>query len=58
MSFTLIPFQYKIAYFYHHIMKNREYSITIDLNLGNFEAKVYTTDLTKEYIAINADYRS
>jgi glutamate N-acetyltransferase/amino-acid N-acetyltransferase len=42
----------------HHIMKNREYSITIDLNLGNFEAKVYTTDLTKEYIAINADYRS
>jgi glutamate N-acetyltransferase/amino-acid N-acetyltransferase len=42
----------------HQIMKTDEYEITIDLNIGNCNSTVYTTDLTKEYISINADYRS
>ncbi|WP_022852139.1 bifunctional glutamate N-acetyltransferase/amino-acid acetyltransferase ArgJ [Limisalsivibrio acetivorans] len=40
------------------IMKQDELTITIDLNAGSDARKVYTCDLTREYIAINADYRS
>ncbi len=32
--------------------------VRVDLGLGKGEAKVWTCDLTKEYIAINGDYRS
>ncbi|MDR2104764.1 MAG: bifunctional glutamate N-acetyltransferase/amino-acid acetyltransferase ArgJ [Deferribacteraceae bacterium] len=40
------------------IMKAPEFSIEINLNAGDAEFTSYTCDLTKEYIAINADYRS
>ncbi|MBL4756284.1 MAG: bifunctional glutamate N-acetyltransferase/amino-acid acetyltransferase ArgJ [Rhizobiales bacterium] len=39
-------------------MKNDEITIRVDLGLGRGKAQVWTCDLTKEYIAINADYRS
>jgi glutamate N-acetyltransferase / amino-acid N-acetyltransferase len=39
-------------------MKGTELVIGVDLGLGNGEAKVWTCDLTKRYIEINADYRS
>jgi glutamate N-acetyltransferase/amino-acid N-acetyltransferase len=39
-------------------MKNQEIGITVDLNIGSGKARVWTCDLTAEYIAINADYRS
>ena len=39
-------------------MKNSELAIGVDLGLGDGEATVWTCDLTAEYIAINADYRS
>jgi glutamate N-acetyltransferase/amino-acid N-acetyltransferase len=39
-------------------MQNREIAITIDLGLGAGKAKVWTCDLTHDYISINADYRS
>ena len=42
----------------YEIMKTPEYSITLDLGAGSAEATYYTCDLTKEYVAINADYRS
>ncbi len=42
----------------HQIMKNDSYTITINLNCGTGKAVFYTTDLTKKYISINADYRS
>lgn len=42
----------------HQIMKKRSYSIIIDLNMGTSSSTAYTSDLTKEYISINADYRS
>lgn len=39
-------------------MKGDEIKIGIDLGIGNGSAKVHTCDLTAQYIAINADYRS
>ncbi len=39
-------------------MKSAEIVITADLGLGSGKARVWTCDLTKEYVAINGDYRS
>jgi glutamate N-acetyltransferase/amino-acid N-acetyltransferase len=39
-------------------MKNRDLAIRADLGLGGGRATVWTCDLTAEYVAINADYRS
>ena len=39
-------------------MKRDEIEITADLHLGRGRATVWTCDLTKEYVAINGDYRS
>ena len=39
-------------------MKNSELAIRADLGLGSGQATVWTCDLTADYVAINADYRS
>jgi len=39
-------------------MKGDEITIRVDLGLGDMGATVWTCDLTTQYIAINADYRS
>jgi len=39
-------------------MKNDAIVVTVDLNLGTARDTVWTCDLTKEYVAINGDYRS
>ena len=39
-------------------MKGREITIGVDLGIGRGKATVWTCDLTKEYVAINGDYRS
>jgi N-acetylglutamate synthase/N-acetylornithine aminotransferase len=39
-------------------MKNPKIQIRIELGLGKGRDRVLTCDLTKEYIAINGDYRS
>ncbi|MEK6216990.1 MAG: bifunctional glutamate N-acetyltransferase/amino-acid acetyltransferase ArgJ [Boseongicola sp.] len=39
-------------------MKGDEIEIGIELGIGEGSAKVHTCDLTAQYIAINADYRS
>ena len=39
-------------------MKNDSIELTVDLSLGNKYFTAYTMDLTKNYIAINTDYRS
>ncbi|AQS42199.1 MAG: Arginine biosynthesis bifunctional protein ArgJ [Candidatus Tokpelaia hoelldobleri] len=39
-------------------MKKDEITIRVDIGLGEGRAKVWTCDLTKEYVAINGDYRS
>jgi glutamate N-acetyltransferase / amino-acid N-acetyltransferase len=39
-------------------MKRPEIEITVDVGVGTERSTVWTCDLTKDYIAINADYRS
>jgi glutamate N-acetyltransferase/amino-acid N-acetyltransferase len=39
-------------------MRAPEIAITVDVGVGRDQATVWTCDLTKDYIAINADYRS
>ncbi|MEZ5840081.1 MAG: bifunctional glutamate N-acetyltransferase/amino-acid acetyltransferase ArgJ [Hyphomicrobiales bacterium] len=39
-------------------MKNDEIEIRVDIGLGEARDTVWTCDLTKEYVAINGDYRS
>ena len=39
-------------------MKNSDINISVDIGNGKKNFSVYTMDLTKEYIKINADYRS
>ena len=39
-------------------MKNYSIDIEVDISAGKKEFTVYTMDLTKKYIEINADYRS
>ncbi len=40
------------------VMKADHIVVTADLGLGKGEARVWTCDLTKDYVAINGDYRS
>jgi glutamate N-acetyltransferase/amino-acid N-acetyltransferase len=40
------------------IMKRDEIALKVQLGLGKGSARVWTCDLTKEYVAINGDYRS
>jgi len=42
----------------HRVMQEREFSILLDLKAGNGEASFLTTDMSEEYVTINADYRS
>jgi glutamate N-acetyltransferase/amino-acid N-acetyltransferase len=39
-------------------MRRDEIAVRVDLGLGRGKATVWTCDLTKEYVAINGDYRS
>ena len=39
-------------------MRGEKIYLIVDLNIGNKDFTAYTMDLTKEYIEINADYRS
>lgn len=40
------------------VMKNPEIGITVDVGVGSGTSTVWTCDLTKDYVAINGDYRS
>ena len=40
------------------VMAEAEITITVDLHRGEAAAHIYTCDFSKEYVAINADYRS
>lgn len=40
------------------VLKHAEFSVRINLNLGQGCAHYYTCDLTYEYVKINADYRT
>ena len=40
------------------ILKNNEIKITVDLNIGKKNWRVWTSDLSYDYVKINASYRS
>ncbi|MTI18267.1 bifunctional glutamate N-acetyltransferase/amino-acid acetyltransferase ArgJ [Rhodobacteraceae bacterium RKSG542] len=40
------------------VMREEEILLKVDIGLGSGSASVWTCDLTKEYVAINGDYRS
>jgi glutamate N-acetyltransferase/amino-acid N-acetyltransferase len=40
------------------VLKQGEFTVTVDLGLGSGSAWYYTSDLNYEYVRINADYRS
>lgn len=40
------------------VLKLKEFTVTVDLGLGCGSATVYTSDLSHEYVSINADYRT
>lgn len=40
------------------VMKLEDITVKVDIGLGQGTATVWTCDLTKEYVAINGDYRS
>ncbi|HVK42985.1 MAG TPA: bifunctional glutamate N-acetyltransferase/amino-acid acetyltransferase ArgJ [Phenylobacterium sp.] len=39
-------------------MKNQELEVTVEVGVGKGSSTVWTCDLTKQYVAINGDYRS
>ena len=41
-----------------HEMNKEEIKITVDLNQGKSDASIWTSDLSYEYVKINAEYRS
>ena len=40
------------------VLKQREFTVTVDVHEGSAEAEVYTCDFSYDYVKINADYRS
>jgi glutamate N-acetyltransferase/amino-acid N-acetyltransferase len=40
------------------VLRKKEFTVTVDLGLGDGSATVYTSDLSHEYVSINADYRT
>ena len=40
------------------VLKNREFSITVDMNAGNAKYWVWTCDISYEYVKINAEYHT
>ncbi len=40
------------------VMANEEIVITVDLNSGQYEETVWTSDLSHDYVRINAEYRT
>ena len=42
----------------HNYLKNDHVVIDVELNIGNSNAVIYSSDLNEEYVTINKDYRS
>ncbi len=40
------------------VLRRKEFSVTVDLKVGTGRATVYTSDLSYDYVKINADYRT
>ena len=42
----------------HKILKEKEITITINLNVGDYSSTAYTCDMSEEYVKINAHYHT
>ncbi len=42
----------------HKVMKNQRFTVLVHLNQGKGSARILTSDLTYEYVKINAEYRT
>lgn len=40
------------------VLRQKEFTVTVNLGLGEGNATVYTSDLSHDYVSINADYRT
>jgi glutamate N-acetyltransferase/amino-acid N-acetyltransferase len=40
------------------VLRKKEFTVAVDLHLGDGRATVYTSDLSYDYVKINADYRT
>ncbi|HTG80540.1 MAG TPA: bifunctional ornithine acetyltransferase/N-acetylglutamate synthase, partial [Geobacteraceae bacterium] len=40
------------------VLRSKEFAVKVDLRLGSGRATVYTSDLSYDYVKINADYRT
>ena len=40
------------------VLKQKTFSVTVNLKTGQAESEIYTCDLSVDYVSINADYRS
>ncbi|NVN90699.1 MAG: bifunctional glutamate N-acetyltransferase/amino-acid acetyltransferase ArgJ, partial [Desulfuromonadales bacterium] len=40
------------------VLRKKEFTVSVDLGLGNGSSTVYTSDLSHGYVSINADYRT
>ena len=39
-------------------MGKESFVVRVDMHMGSFAEKMYTCDLSHEYVSINADYRT
>ena len=53
-----MSFQKNISAKLTKYMKNKIIRINLDLKLGKYNKTIWSSDLTSNYIKINADYRS
>lgn len=42
----------------HQVMKNKHFQVSIDLNQGKSSFTLWTSDLTYDYVKLNAEYRT
>lgn len=42
----------------HQVMKNKHFTVTIDLKQGKSSYRIWTSDLTYDYVKLNAEYRT
>jgi glutamate N-acetyltransferase/amino-acid N-acetyltransferase len=40
------------------VLQKKKFVVTVDLHQGSSSAEVYTSDLSFDYVKINAEYRS
>lgn len=53
-----VPFPEREKLAHQHLIEQQEVVLGVDLGRGDAQADIWTCDLTKDYVQINADYRT